>query len=142
MSECYTRGPKIAAWLITWEWIGDHAKVENKIAAILNYRLQDDTVRGIMERIYINNYTSLSERVAYAKSKKNHPYPAQVHKSEGVPWSGRIYCGRNPYLYARLVDDLHVEVDKSGEEQLIWQERPVPKWDPKIIEMYKGFSST
>ena len=127
----------IVAWLITWEWIGNHAKVENNIAAILNYRLGEDTVREIMERIYINNYTSLRERVAYAKNKRNHPYPAQSTKVDGVPWSGRMYCGRNPYLYARLVNDLHVDVDKNGEETLVWKERPKPKFSPEVIEMWK-----
>ena len=120
MNKYYKRRPKIVAWLITWEWIGEHAKVENKIATILNYRLAEDTVREIMERIYINNYTSLRERVAYARNKKTHPYPAQVYRG------GRIHCGRNPHLYARLVDDLHVSVDKDGEESLIWKERPRP----------------
>jgi hypothetical protein len=128
----------IVAWLITWEWIGDHAKVENKIATILNYRLSADSVREIMEQIYIDHYTSLPERVAYAKDKKNHPYPAQSARVDGVPWSGRIYCGRNPYLYARLVDDLHADVDKSGEETLTWKECPKPKLSPEIIEMWKG----
>ena len=129
---------KIVAWLITWEWIGDHAKVENKIATILNYRLAEDTVREVMERIYIDNYTSLGERVAYAKNKKSHPYPAQSDRVNGVPWSGRMYCGRNPYLYARIVDDLHVKIDENGEETLIWKERPRPKRNAQFIKMWKG----
>jgi len=137
MSNYRKKKPKIVAWLITWEWIGYHARVENKIAAILNYRLAEDTVREIIERIYINDYTSLRERVAYARNKKNHPYPAQNDRVNGVPWAGRMYCGRNPYLYARIVDDLCVSVDENGEEKLTWKERPKPKLDPTIIEMWK-----
>jgi hypothetical protein len=132
----------MVAWLITWEWIGNHAKVENKIAAILNYRLSSDTVREIMEQIYINNYTSLGERVAYAKNKKNHPYPAQSDRINGVPWSGRMYCGHNPFLYARIVDDLCVNVDENREETLTWKERSRPKRDAKFIKMWKSLKES
>lgn len=94
-----------------------------------------------MERIYINNYTSLRERVAYAKNKKHHPYPAQSHRINGVPWAGRMHCGRNPYLYARLVDDLSVNVDENGEETLTWKERPRPRWSQEFINMWEGIQT-
>ena len=57
----------MVAWLITWEWVGDHAKVENKVAAILSYRLSGKIVREIVELLYANNYYTLRERVACAK---------------------------------------------------------------------------
>jgi hypothetical protein len=43
-----------------------------------------------------------------------------------------VYCGHNPYLYARLVDDLKVELDSNGKEMLIWKE-------PR--EFIKGYQS-
>lgn len=117
----------MGSWLITWEWVGDWHKTENnKIAAILNYRLSGQTVRKIVELLYVNRY-SLSERVAYAKNNKNILHPAQFHTLGGAPWYDRITCGYQPSLYARLVDDLHVEVDENGEEKLTWEERPIPE---------------
>jgi len=116
----------MVAWLVTWEWVGDHARMENKIAAILNYRLSPERAGEIVELIYVNEQFTLSERIAYAKSKGNNPYPAQFDSIHGVPWTARIICGHNPFLYARLVDDLRVEIDKSGKETLNWKERPRP----------------
>ena len=99
--------------------MGDHAKVYDPIVAILNYRLSGKRVREIIELIYVNECSSLGERLAYAKNKKDNPYPAQFEGN----FEGRITCGHNPFLYARLVDDLRVEVDENGEEKLKWKER-------------------
>ena len=37
------------AWLVTWEWMGDHAAVQDRIASILNPRevLPDAPSRGV-----------------------------------------------------------------------------------------------
>ena len=116
----------MAAWLITWEWMGNHAKVDNEVAAILNYRFSGEKVRQIVDLSYVNSQYSLRERIAYAKNKQDNPYPAQFHRLGGVPWLGRIHCGHNPYLYARLVDNLCVNVNNEGEEELTWKERYAP----------------
>jgi hypothetical protein len=60
----------MGAWLLTWEYCGDHAKVDNQIAAILNYRHPAKKIKDIVELIYVNTYCSLSERLAYSKNKK------------------------------------------------------------------------
>ena len=125
----------MGAWLITWECLGDHAKVENNIAAILNYRLSPSTVRNMVELIYINKLYSLTERVAYAKNKKNNPYPVQFSTLKGVPTREIMWCGGNPFLYARRVYGLRVKVNDNGEERLIWREVPRPKkvwWESEI----------
>jgi hypothetical protein len=41
-------------WLVTWKWAGNHAKVENPIAAILSFRLSGKRVREIVEQIYVD----------------------------------------------------------------------------------------
>ena len=119
------------AWLVTWEWAGKHAERKSKVASILNYRLSGKTVSEYMERHYVDSYYSLSERLSYAKSRKNTPYPAQFAtvEVEGkiVPWTGRINCGHNPFLYGRLVQNIRVEVDSDGNERLEWDEIPPPK---------------
>jgi len=43
---------KVKAWLVTWEWIGDHAKRPDKVAEILDPRLPAEQVRRIVELLY------------------------------------------------------------------------------------------
>ncbi len=110
---------RISAWLVTWEWIGNHAKRKDKIAAVLNWRLTRERVAEIIEMIYANEYYTLEERVAFAKDRKLNPYQAQYA-------AGRISCGHNPFLEARLVDNVYVTKDFEGCEQLMWQDRKRP----------------
>ena len=118
-------------WLVTWEWDGDHAARDNNIAAILNWRLSEEKVRQLVELIYANEQFTLSERLSYAKNKHNTPYPAQFN---GM-YSGQIVCGGNPFLYARLADDIKVDRDLDGIETLTWTERPIPTNVTKLIEL-------
>jgi hypothetical protein len=99
-----------SAWLVTWD--GTKAS-ENKVAAIFNHRLSDRRVRELVEMLYIAIVVrSDSERLLYAKSSKNNPYPAQLQNFE------RITCGHNPWLYARRVSDLSIKGDR-----LMWKAR-------------------
>ena len=119
------------AWLITWEWIAEHAKKDSKIVSILNYRLSGLRVREYVERRYVDSEYNLREQLSYAKSPKNNPYPAEFGKINGVSWQDQIICGHNPYLEARKVKNIRVEVDSNGEEHLEWEEIPPPKL-PKL----------
>ncbi|MND94947.1 hypothetical protein D3C76_920460 [compost metagenome] len=113
------------AWLITWEWFGDHAAVEDKVVAIVSYRHSGPYIKDLMEHLYIVKTSSASEKLAYAKDRKSNPYPASYGTIKGVPWEGRISCGDNPFLLGRLVSNVRVEV-QDGKEILLWEERPVP----------------
>ena len=117
------------AWLVTWEWEGNHAKVENPVAAILNPRWSSERVRQTVELLYVNAMFSLGERVQYAKSKKSNPYPAHFGQIQGHPYGGQVLCGHNPHLYARPVDIHSVETDQAGKETLVWTDRPRPRLD-------------
>jgi hypothetical protein len=86
----------------------------------------------MVEQIYVNERYSLSERIAYAKNRKTNPYPAYFGTFKNADCAWEVYCGHNPYLYARLVDDLKVELDSNGKEMLIWKE-------PR--EFIKGYQS-
>ena len=117
------------AWLVTREWAGDCAAAEEKdrIVAVLNSRLSAERVREIVELLYVNATYSLSERLEYANRKQFNPYPAQFG------WTaGEVTCGHNPWLYARIVDQLQIERDEAGEEKLTWQppSRPRPPTAP------------
>ena len=118
-----------SAWLVTWDWVGDHAKVEDPVAAILNYRTSPEKVRRFAELLYASEFYSHGEKLLFAKDRKRNPYPAEFGAVNGVPWQGQITCGHNPWLFARLVKNLSIEIDEQGEEQLDWNEvaKPTPE---------------
>ena len=117
----------ICAWLVTWEWAGPHAQVTDPIAAILPWRLSAKRVADIVELLYANSEYSLAERVAYAKDKSSAPYRAEFGTFRRAPWEGRIVCGHNPHLEARLVRRLRVQRGPAGEGILVWEERLHPE---------------
>ena len=119
----------IRVWLITWDWMGDHAKPKKKIAAILNPRWSPDKVREYIEFIYANSEYSFSERIAYANNRKFNPYPAEFMRIKGIKWTGQITCGDNPWLFARKVDNLLVVGDTDDEDSVVWDEIPKPDFD-------------
>ncbi len=119
---------KFKAWLITWEWIGQHAKRPDKVAEILDPRLPPERVRQILELLYHRD-ALLGEKISWRLRKQRQPYPAEFVKVEGLPWSGQIHCGHNPWLFARLVDDLQVVRDDNGNEKATWKNR----YDPRDI---------
>jgi hypothetical protein len=108
------------AWLVTWEWMGDHAKRNDKIAAVLNSRLSASKVSELVEFLYLTEYYTVSEKMAIAQRKRDNPYPARVKTVGGA----LVGCGHNPFLVARLVDDLTVESDALGRDMAVkWKTR-------------------
>jgi hypothetical protein len=97
------KGKGVRAWLITWEWVGDHAKPPNKVVEILDPRLSEERVRQIVELLYHRD-ALLSEKIAWRLRHRQQPYPAKFTRFHGVDWTGEITCGHNPWLHARLVD--------------------------------------
>jgi hypothetical protein len=117
-----TRGAK--AWLVTWEWCGEHAKRDEKVAAVFDSRVSPGRIREYVELLYAHETYTLSERIAWCLGNQNrNPYPAEFVKLEGVPWEGEIHCGHNPYLRARLVDELTIRRGKDGKETPTWKDR-------------------
>lgn len=118
----------LSAWLVTWEWCGKHAKREDKVAEIMDPRISPERMRQIVELLYHRN-ALLSEKAAWRLRNQSQPYPAMFMRLEGVDWTGEIRCGHNPWLQARLVDDLVIETDVFGKETATWRER----YDPREI---------
>jgi hypothetical protein len=115
----------IKAWLITWEYQGDHAKVEQQIVAILPPRWASERIRQYVEFIYIlQSPATLQEQIEYAKKRSNNPYLADYMRINGVRHGGNIICGHNPWLYARKVSNLQICIDENGNEKGIWKEIP------------------
>jgi hypothetical protein len=130
---------KMKAWLVTWEWTGDHAKRPTKVAEVLDPRFPPERVRRIVELLYAHETYTLAERIAWCLlDKKKNPYPAKFVELEGLPWSGQIHCGHNPFLVARLVDDLVVKTDAQGRETATWKDRHKPSEIRKKIAAFKS----
>jgi len=116
----------LSAWLVTWELSGAHAKRDDKVAEILDPRIQPERVRQIVELLYHRD-SALSEKIRWRLRRQDQPYPAEFLTLEGVEWFGEIICGHNPWLRARLVDDLIVQADVDGKETATWKDRHNPR---------------
>lgn len=114
-------------WLITWEWCGNHVNKKDKIVDIFHPNTSGEKMRQIVERLYVNTELNLTEKLKYLYSSKNTAYPAKFDTINKVPYQGKIFCGHNPYLYARLVENIKINTDKNGNEELIWDEIAKPQ---------------
>ena len=117
--------PLPTAWLVTWEWVGDHAQVDEPIVAILNYRYTGRRVRDIVEQLYATSKYSIAERLLVAKNPRNNPYPPQFAVLNGGTYESSLTCGHNPYLHARIVTNLHL-AEEDGVQKLRWTNLPRP----------------
>lgn len=127
------------AWLITWEWTGKAAAVpdDEVVAAILHPLTSPKTVKHIMELLYAaREYKAVDKLNALHRN----PYPAEYNLvnvehelrngeiwHQRVPQQGQVYCGHNPRLYARCVDDLRLKDELNPDAGLTWKERNYPK---------------
>jgi hypothetical protein len=112
----------VKAWLITWE--GDHNK-ENAVAMLLPPKMVEQRVGEFIELLYANARGTLGERLIYATERDhfNLPYRARRAQRNGGDWESHLLCGENPYLYARLVEQVTVEgAGENGAESLQWRE--------------------
>jgi len=121
-----TKSNGVSAWLVTWEWSGDHAKPPNKVAEILSPRLGIECVRQITELLY-HREALLSEKITWRLRHQQQPYPAEISPIHGIKWGGEITCGHNPWLRARLVDNLIISTDENGQETASWTDRHSPR---------------
>lgn len=116
------------AWLLTWEWIGDHAAVEDRIAAILRPRLSRDVVGEMVETLYALHSYSVTELAYCSRRPKENPYKAQWYNNH-------CYCGQNPSLHANYVHQLKITEDSgSGLETISWVHPPTYRLSTTTFE--------
>src|SRR2546426_3476002 len=114
------RSTSMKAWLITWEWTGEAAAVADRVVGVLNPRWTVKRVSEIIEFLYIECTSTLAEIAMYARNSDNNPYRAKRD------FNGQITCGQNPWLWARLVDDLEITADDQTRiERVTWREVPI-----------------
>jgi hypothetical protein len=128
------------AWLVTWEWTGEHARVpeRHRIAAVVRPQTGPDTVKRIVEALNAARVYDTTDKLS---ALSTNPYPARTGtiqvrarsadgqlRTRPMPFSSKILCGHNPWLYARVVDNLR-PADGNRVTQLEWDERPDPNPD-------------
>lgn len=118
------------AWLLTWEHATDGPDVPNRLVAIVSSRYSDTRVKAILEQYYVSNYLSIPEQFSYVKSKESCPYKVEYstvtvsEKSQlSASFAESMIIGGNPYLWARIVQELETWIDGDGREFLKWKER-------------------
>ena len=122
-SKRYRNKHGVSTWLVTWIGAGRESNWEGKIAAVLSPRLSSERVKEIVAVLYSTSVHPLADQIQWAKQPSSNPYKAQYGRLNGIPWEGEIFCGGNPMLEARLVDELRIEDGRKP----VWQERPRPK---------------
>jgi hypothetical protein len=95
---------------------------QKKIVEILSPRTAPQRVREIVELLY-HRESSLTETVAWRLLKQAQAHPAEFLIIEGMRCTGQIICGHNPWLFARLVDNLIINTNADGNETASWTDR-------------------
>jgi hypothetical protein len=127
--------PLASAWLIHWEWVGEANRPPgDPVITVLSGRRADAWVCDFVEQIYLALAMGPEEKVSVARNAKNNPFPTMLGSVNGVPWSGQIFCGHNPWIFARKVRNVRVEI-RDAERRVAWDELPPPTlpnpWPPK-----------
>ena len=130
-----------SAWVVRWEWAGDHAKVDQPVAAILSPQLGPETVRRLVEVLYAADQYSPVEMLEASRPGGHNPYRAafgtcpaiQEDGTTSYPaWQGEVICGHNPHLVARKAR-VQVPADANGSVTFEDAPRPTPDmrgWKP------------
>jgi hypothetical protein len=118
------------AWIVTRHWIAEYPRCE--VAAIFSGRLGGVRVRELVEVLYVSGGAfTLSEQLSMKWAHQGQcPYHATFGQTvDGQPWEAEILCGigNDPYLEARIVDDLTVERGADGKETVVYRKRPRPQ---------------
>jgi hypothetical protein len=118
-----TRSRAVKAWVVRWEWSGDHAAVEQPVAAVLRPQTSGDQVLRIVEILHASRQYEPDEMLFAIRRNGHQPYPAQFGTIGGVPWMGEVVCGHNPYLVARKAG---VWPAGDGSGRIEWEDIPRP----------------
>jgi hypothetical protein len=112
------------AWVIQWEWTGDHAKVEPNIFHVLDSRLSLKHVEFYLRAIYFNSFWfTIEERVGNVGVKDKY---VTVRKAYGC----RASIGTNPQLVAMRVEKLTAKYDPdTGLDTVEYELPPIMRFN-------------
>ena len=117
------------AWIITLEGTSR----PEEVIGILSARKGGRTIKEYVEWLYaLLNYSPAMHFCLANKGNSLNPFQANfATTSTGVPVETIIFCGDNPFLVARLANDIEM-IDPASEE-------PILKWtDPDRLVSDKG----
>jgi hypothetical protein len=106
------------AWLIRWNWSGDHAAVSHPFVSILSARKSSSYIQNYLQQLYLDKTASLEEILSYARYNKPTKPP---YAAERVKYG--FNCGHNPWLEAKYVEGLLLSTNEEGEQTLSWTEK-------------------
>ena len=112
---------RFKAWLVTWEWIGQHAKHDDEIVAVIDPRTAPSRVLELVEFLYINTY-GINDRVYYAFHRRKNPYKAKFTDGLAMRWPPVIECGHNPFMTAHLVVCRKITITSCYASKLVWRQ--------------------
>lgn len=117
----YVKPTSSRSWLVTLEQDGS-----TEIISVLKAQRSFGFVRKYIEQYYISRFYSIHEKLLYSAQAKSNPYPSRFEEVNGNPYLGRIICGEDPIVYARLVKNLWID-NSSGIDVLKWEEQDIPQ---------------
>jgi hypothetical protein len=112
-----TQTQGISGWIVTWDGIGGHVKIDRtEVVDFFGPSAHIEYVRDQVEHKYAEKNYTFEELVASTLDPSKNPYRATVEGS-------LVHCGHNPFLKARIVDDLVIRRDQDGVVRGTWSER-------------------
>lgn len=108
------------AWLVTWEGTDPRDFPGREIISIQDPRVPPEAIKKFVHNIYISSMESLEDQMYFSTRKNKHPY---------LPESdyGKITCGHNPCIDARIVENL---TSSNNGETIEWDEIVYHRWHP------------
>lgn len=108
------------SWVVEWDWTGDYAAIADKVVGFFDARKSVKNVTEIVEFLYMQSVSNLTELFEYSRNRKKAPYRAEVD------FNGHISCGRNPSLYAQIIENIKIVKDPdTGIETISWTTLPL-----------------
>jgi hypothetical protein len=125
------------AWLVRWDWAGEHARVDREVIAVLPPQTSAAEVAKFIERYYSASAYQPDEMLQFMRVPDANPYRARFGTvtailedgtATQVRWDGDVFCGHNPFIVASRVHDLKASPVADG-SRLTWEEAPRPVVD-------------
>ena len=110
------------AWLLTWEGtIGPALDPHRKLISILSGRKTESTVLEHVDQLYCRSIYAAKDLAHFANKRRERE---AEFKHLASAWD-RLFYGRNPCIFARLVSGLSFTYDPdTNEETLRWVDPP------------------
>lgn len=112
------------AWIIQWEWAGDHAKIEPNIFHVLDSKCSIKYVESYLRSLYLNSaWFNIEERIGSVGMK-------DAYLTVNAEYGCRVSIGANPHLVAMRVEKLRAQYDPStGLDTVEYELPPLVRYD-------------